>query len=409
MAASSRKRRITFGLLLGAGLLTALALILIPHERGAVITGPQPGQPGGPVVVVVPVQPGQPVQPLAPVIPDPPAKARAQVDVVFALDTTGSMSGLLAGAKRKIWAIANQLASGEPKPDVRIGLVGYRDLGDTYVTKPFALSENIDEVYANLAAFKAEGGGDTPEHVNLALADSIRRMQWREGKNVLKLIFLVGDAPPHEGRQGLYSADLAREATRKGITINTVRCGSADDTEESWRRIASLTGGEYASVAQDGGMIAVRTEYDDRMAALNARLSRTMIPVGGAGDRAEATRRAAINASMDGFGQAESAKYRARSGKLDSVDIANAMAKGRRIEDMKDEELPAPIAAMPKPARHAYVSKVLSERAEVQAEIAKLATARDKAIKAKAPASTGMDDSVRRALKKQGAKAGIAY
>jgi len=235
-------------------------------------------------------------------------------------------------------------------------------------------------------------------------------MQWREGKGVLKLIFLVGDAPPHEGRQGLYSADLSREAARKGITINTVRCGSADDTEEAWRKIAMATNGEYTSVAQDGGMIAVRTEYDDRMKALNARLSRTLIPVGGAGERAEATRRAEVNASMDGFAQAESAKYRARSGKLDSTDIATAMGKGRSIDSFKDEELPAPVAAMPRPARKAYIEKQLAERSAVQAEIAKVAADRDKAIKAKAPAgSAGMDDSVRRALKKQGAKAGIAY
>src|SRR5947209_362348 len=43
-------------------------------------------------------------------------KARPKVEVVFALDTTGSMSGLLDGAKRKIWSIANFIAQGNPKP-----------------------------------------------------------------------------------------------------------------------------------------------------------------------------------------------------------------------------------------------------------------------------------------------------
>ena len=38
------------------------------------------------------------------------------------LDTTGSMAGLIDGAKRKIWSIANQLASGQPRPKVRIAL-----------------------------------------------------------------------------------------------------------------------------------------------------------------------------------------------------------------------------------------------------------------------------------------------
>jgi hypothetical protein len=156
-------------------------------------------------------------------------------------------------------------------------------------------------------------------------------------------------------------------------------------------------------------MVAVRTEYDDRLAALNARLSRTLIPIGSGGERAEAERRARINASMDGWAQAESAKFRARSGKLDSSDVASALARGRRVEDLPDEELPPALAAMPKPARQAYVSKVLAERAALKAEIDKLARDRDAVLKARQPATSGMDDAVAGALKKQGAKAGIAY
>ena len=66
------------------------------------------------------------------------------VEIAFVLDTTGSMSGLIAGAKAKIWAIANQIVLGEPKPIVRIALVPFRDKGDKYVTKVFNLTDNID-------------------------------------------------------------------------------------------------------------------------------------------------------------------------------------------------------------------------------------------------------------------------
>ena len=37
---------------------------------------------------------------------DPAATQGARVDVVFVLDTTGSMSGLIQAAKEKIWSIA---------------------------------------------------------------------------------------------------------------------------------------------------------------------------------------------------------------------------------------------------------------------------------------------------------------
>ena len=66
------------------------------------------------------------------------APERPVIEVVFVLDTTGSMSGLIDGAKRKVWSIANQMASGSPTPDVRMGLIGYRDRGSRYRSPPVA-------------------------------------------------------------------------------------------------------------------------------------------------------------------------------------------------------------------------------------------------------------------------------
>src|SRR5688572_7623520 len=85
--------------------------------------------------------------------------AAPRVEVAFVLDTTGSMSGLIEGAKRKIWSIANQLASGQPRPKVSIALIAYRDRGDAYVTQIRDLTDDIDAVYADLQRFAADGGG----------------------------------------------------------------------------------------------------------------------------------------------------------------------------------------------------------------------------------------------------------
>ena len=43
----------------------------------------------------------------------------------------------------------------------------------------------------------AGGGGDTPEHVAKALHEAVYRSNWSASKNSLKLVYLVGDAPPH--------------------------------------------------------------------------------------------------------------------------------------------------------------------------------------------------------------------
>ena len=74
-----------------------------------------------------------------------PAK-KPQVEVVFCLDTTGSMGGLIEAAKQKIWSISNQIASGKPTPELKVGLVAYRDKGDAYITKVHDLSDDLDAV-----------------------------------------------------------------------------------------------------------------------------------------------------------------------------------------------------------------------------------------------------------------------
>src|SRR5438067_4133088 len=84
-----------------------------------------------------------------------PAKKKPRVEVVFCLDTTGSMGGLIEGAKQKIWAIANQIAGGKPNPDLKIGLVAYRDKGDEYVTKVIDLTDDLDAIHGELLKFKA--------------------------------------------------------------------------------------------------------------------------------------------------------------------------------------------------------------------------------------------------------------
>ncbi|MBP0650674.1 hypothetical protein J8J40_26865, partial [Mycobacterium tuberculosis] len=47
----------------------------------------------------------------------PAQAAPERIDVVFALDTTGSMGGLLEGAKQKIWAIADTIRRDNPNAD----------------------------------------------------------------------------------------------------------------------------------------------------------------------------------------------------------------------------------------------------------------------------------------------------
>ena len=88
------------------------------------------------------------------------------------------MGGLIEGAKEKIWSIANDIVKGKPAPDVKIGLVTYRDRGDEYVTRRFDLTGDIDSVFQNLQSIHADGGGDDPESVNQALHEAVTKLAW---------------------------------------------------------------------------------------------------------------------------------------------------------------------------------------------------------------------------------------
>ncbi|MEM6980893.1 MAG: vWA domain-containing protein, partial [Planctomycetota bacterium] len=205
-----------------------------------------------------------------------------QIEVCFVLDTTGSMGGLIQGAKDKIWSIATEMIQADPKPQIRFGLIGYRDRGDDYVTKRFDLTEDIDSIYGKLTAFKAAGGGDGPESVNQALSESVRTMDWTENSDVLKIIFLVGDAPPHMDYDEVKYPKTCRKAKKKQLIINTIQCGQMAGTAEVWQSIAQSAGGEYAAILQSGGTVALHTPHDRRIADLNMQLNATICVYGSA-------------------------------------------------------------------------------------------------------------------------------
>jgi hypothetical protein len=141
------------------------------------------------------------------------------------------MSGLIEGAKQKTWSIANEIAGAKPTPDIRFGLVAYRDRRDEYVVKTFNLTNDLDAIYCQLQSFRAEGGGDTPEAVNEALDEAVNKLSWSADRSVLKVIFLVGDAPPHmDYANAAKYPDVCQAAVKKDLIINTIQCGNLAET-----------------------------------------------------------------------------------------------------------------------------------------------------------------------------------
>ena len=161
------------------------------------------------------------------------------LEMVFVLDTTGSMGGLIDGAKQRIRGVVNEVMKKESRPRVRAGLVAYRDNGDEYVTKVTTITEDLDKVYSDLIAYRAEGGGDEPENVRKAPAEGLKKAGWaKTGKNTAQIIFLVGDAPPQNYAQEPDVLTTTAEAVQKNMIVNTIQCGNVNGTREIWQQVA---------------------------------------------------------------------------------------------------------------------------------------------------------------------------
>jgi hypothetical protein len=113
---------------------------------------------------------------------------------------------------------------------------------------------------------KARGGGDWPESVNEALDVAVNKLQWSASGDTKRIVFLVGDAPPHMdyAQDTKYPTTLA-VAKQKDIIVNAVLAGNARDTERVWRDIAQNGNGRFIPIPQDGNAL------NEKLAALVAK------------------------------------------------------------------------------------------------------------------------------------------
>lgn len=357
-----------------------------------------------------------------PVKPPVVAQQGAKVDVVFVLDTTGSMSGLIQTAKEKIWSIATTMASAQQTPDLRIGLVAYRDRGDAYVTKVVDLSDDLDSVYATLMDFQAAGGGDGPESVNQALYDAVHDISWSQNEQAYQVIFLVGDAPPHMDYNEVQYPDIVATALDKGIVINTIQCGDLPVTVEPWTQIASLGQGAFFQVEQAGGAVAFTTPFDEEIAELSARLDDTRLYFGteeekermhakvtatdkltAASSPAALARRGVFNASEGG-----------RSNLVGDNELLDALASGEvELGELEREALPEVMQPMAPAEQKDFVARVAEERADLKRQIQLLADKRDGFLSEKVEEAGGLESSldqqIYRTIREQAGPAGLDY
>ena len=180
--------------------------------------------------------------------------ADSSLDVVFLMDTTGSMDPYIEEVRHNILKVIEQVLEYSPK--IRMGCVAYKDHGDEgedefYLTKLLPLTFDRKDIVGFVRSpelYLGEGGGG-PEAVECALHEAVA-YQWNA--TTPKAIILIGDKPPHGVMDGLKSCTRMRDyreevkvIKKKGIKIYPILCNNLSETEGNFRWMAKETGGTF--------------------------------------------------------------------------------------------------------------------------------------------------------------------
>jgi Mg-chelatase subunit ChlD len=170
------------------------------------------------------------------------------LDLVFVIDTTGSMRHELADMQANLIGVINIL--NRLSSSLRIGVVAYKDRTERYITRDFPLrpmeSAQVGQILDFVRGLEASGGGDDPEPVDLALKVAID-MPWRA--DAQGRIVVIGDALARDRQAALALATQFRNTTRQAElprVVSTIYAGDEPASARFFEQIATAGGGEYS-------------------------------------------------------------------------------------------------------------------------------------------------------------------
>jgi len=180
-------------------------------------------------------------------------------DVVFVLDTTGSMSLYIDQMKTFIRNYSSKIK----EMNGRVGLVVYRDAGDEYTAKKLSdLQSDTTDMLDKLEDISIEGGDDDPEAALHASMVAMNEMKWQKGAT--KAIILLTDAGYHEPDK-VDGSTLAAVAKRS-LEIDSVNI---------YPVVEKHLEGSYEDMAsQTTGQVIVSGGENDTIAALSKALTK---------------------------------------------------------------------------------------------------------------------------------------
>ncbi|MBC6990808.1 vWA domain-containing protein [Hymenobacter sp. BT491] len=178
--------------------------------------------------------------------------ALSAVDLMFVVDATGSMTDEINYLKAELRDVIARAHAQLPNAQLRMSSVFYRDKQDEYLTRVQPFSNDVDALLNFVNAQRADGGGDFPEAVEIALQEALKQ-SWSSSARC-RLLFLVLDAPPHDEAKAQMQ-ELTQKAAKQGVRIIPVVASGIDrNTEFLMRATAIATNGTYVFLTNHSGI-----------------------------------------------------------------------------------------------------------------------------------------------------------
>ena len=400
-------------------------------EAAYSITTREDAAPGSMEITVTPGR--EETTPEASAAPDQAAAKkddRAVVQIALLLDTSGSMTGLINQARTYLWKIVNDMTLARQNgrlPDIRIALYEYGNDGlsskDDWIRQVLPFTDDLDKVSEELFKLNTNGG---TECCGAVIDRAVKELKWNtEDPNALKLVFIAGNEPFNQGSVP-YAESIAR-GLAKGITVNTIHCGSAGDRDTAlWKDGAKKGDGSFLNIDHNATPPDPETPYDAELAGLSSSLNGTYLAYGSSEVQAErlgkqeSQDKQALELSSSasiGRAMAKANKAAYRNTSWDLVDLYERDGLQALGKVNSAGQLPRELEGKTPEEVAAIVKKKAEERGTLQKKVRELDARRNEWLaKWKAQQSVSknarpdsLDDAIIRTVRKQASKKRFSF
>lgn len=145
-----------------------------------------------------------------------------RVNVVFLIDTTGSMDTYINGVKDKAIEFAEVLSS--RGVDYNLGLIGFGDLNEKEKPSVYKFTKDVKKFQKQVKHLPRTYGGDIPESSLDVLETGVELLEKSAvEENENNIFILITDAPPHvPTNSGRSVEDICELLKEKGVTVYVV-------------------------------------------------------------------------------------------------------------------------------------------------------------------------------------------